>query len=176
MISFILDLETLDTAPSAVITEIGILAVDCATREAIDSLTLTPNILAQLALGRTYSKDTIDFHFKEGSAPGGMGTCDIKQCAEIVTGFFKAYQPHQVWIQGPDFDRPILEDFLHQHGHPLPWKFSKTMDSRTLWSLAFPGIRHAKRPHHAIEDCRATLADMLQALTALNRIFPISVL
>ena len=163
-VSFILDLETLDTSPSAIITEIGIIAVDRETFKETASLLLRPNILEQLAAGRTWSKDTIGFHFREGSAPTLIGEHSLDHCAAMLHTFFFVHLPHKVWIQGPDFDRPIIESFLAHLGEPLPWKYYHTKDARTTWDNAFPGSAHAKRPHHALPDCRATLACIRRAL------------
>jgi hypothetical protein len=51
---------------------------------------------------------------------------------------------------------------------PLPWEFWKSRDARTAWDMAFPGQKHAPRPHRALADCHATLADLTAALRRLN--------
>ena len=85
-----------------------------------------------------------------------------------LQAFIAHHKPSHVWIQGPDFDRPILEDLCRQLGVDMPWKYYLTADSRTAWNLAFPGQKHDPRPHHALPDCKATLADLARSLIALG--------
>ncbi len=181
--SIIIDIETLSCEPTAIITEIGLLAFDRYSLEpmlhtsipeafsVVDEFTIHPDLFAQMAAGRTSCPETLAFHrsnetlptFRELQSPP-------KVCCHLLRDFIERMRPHRIWIQGPDFDRPILENFCTQFGDSLPWEFWRTRDSRTLWDLAFPGERHASRPHHALPDCRATLADLTKSLQTLNRI------
>lgn len=167
--SIILDLETLDTSPTSIITEIGVIAFNRSDFSERSIMELHPSLFHQLAAGRTASADTIGFHAKKGTLPDNVNTHNTP--AKIVAWlaeFFETQTPHRVWIQGPDFDRPILENFCNQFGAALPWDFWRTRDTRTLWDIAFPGIKHDPRPHHALADCRATLADLQKSLQHLN--------
>lgn len=167
--SLILDLETLDTAPTSIITEMGVLVFNRNDFSEHACFSAEPCIFQQLAVARTASPETISFHHSKGTLPHELDSYHPKQAVRDLHHFIGLYAPHRIWIQGPDFDRPILEHFCNQFGEDLPWEFWRTRDTRTLWDTAFPGVKHDKRPHHAMPDCRATLADLTKALVALNR-------
>lgn len=171
--SAVLDIETLDTSPTSIITEIAVIIFNRETLEIEASLDLRPNILDQLAAYRSYSADTIQFHFDNGSDPTEIGTHRYLQAARDTEAFFHSYNPTFVWIQGPDFDRPIIESFLNHHNIALPWHFARSRDARSTWATAFPGVSAPKRPHIALEDAHCTLECTIQALKELNRIHTI---
>lgn len=168
--SAILDIETLDTSPTSIITEIGIIIFDRATHTVIDHLEIFPDFYEQLAAGRTFDADTLNFHRNNGTLPSAGHKEEIPCLHAIVKiqELINDHKPKHIWIQGTDFDRPIIEDLCKSLNQPLPWRFSKSRDARTTYDLAFPDQRPAKRPHRAIMDCEATLADLITALTKLN--------
>ncbi len=167
--SIIIDIETLDTTPTSVITEISAIAFNRMTFTEEACFTCTPSILHQLAAGRTTSAATIHFHHSKGTLPKNCPHYLPKDAVHALSRFLRDFPPHLVWIQGPDFDRPILESFCQQSSEPLPWEFWRTRDTRTTWDLAFPGEKHPPRRHHAINDCRDTLADLHKSLFHLGR-------
>ncbi len=167
--SIICDIETLSRKPSAIITEIGLLAFNRADFVAFDEITVRPGFYPQIESGRHLCAETLRFHRKNRTLP--MAVTDLEPTIAIreIADFIGRHNPEHIWIQGPDFDRPILESFHQQFGEELPWDYWRMMDSRTSWNLAFPGIKHDKRPHTAIGDCKATLADLAKSLIALKR-------
>jgi hypothetical protein len=166
--SILIDTETLDTKPSSLVNEIAVIAFDRTSLQVVDWIVLHPDFFEQLALGRTFSADTIAFHRRNKTLPTlGLGT-PLHLCLAYLTVFFAEHKPARVWIQGTCFDRPIIESMCDHFNMPLPWHFTKSADARTEWETAFPGVKHPKRPHKALEDCQATLADLIAALTKLN--------
>lgn len=168
-VSLVIDLETLSRRPDAIITEIGVVAFNRSDFTERDFIALSPDILAQIGAGRHSCPETIAWHQSNRTAPVTMGDLTPKETCRALRDFITRYRPHRVWIQGPDFDRPILESFCIQFGDSLPWEFWRTRDTRTLWDAAFPDVKHDQRPHYALPDARATLADLTKALAALNR-------
>ena len=181
MTSLILDIETLARTPDAVITEIALLVFSVPQFDVVAELTLKPNILDQIEKFRNVEPETIAFHRSKGSLPQAIGDLSPESTIQAMKAFIAEHNPRHVWIQGPDFDgpiienictqfvRPIIENFCQQSDQPLPWEYWRTRDARTAWDLAFPGVKHAPRPHRAIEDCRATLTDLSASLRTLNR-------
>lgn len=167
--SIIIDTETLSLAPDAIITEIGLLAFNRADFTVIDELEIKPGLFDQLAMGRSYDSSTIEFHQRQGTLPENTSGPTPKATVASIESFILKHQPVRVWIQGPDFDRPLIEDLCRKLGTALPWKYSITRDTRTTFDLAYPGERHAPRPHTALADCRHTLADLARSLVTLNR-------
>lgn len=64
-----------------------------------------------------------------------------------------AWQHDFVWAQGPTYDMNILEHAYKENGMPLPWKFYRVRDSRTVISL-WPDCPKPPTTHHALEDVR----------------------
>ena len=166
-LSIILDCETLGTSPSSIITEIAAIAFHRNTFHVVDCVELWPDILTQLAAGRTWTADTIAFHQNKHSLPDYLNGTPLNEVAKTLSSFIHKINPHRVWIQGTDFDRPLLESFYEGHG-PLPWDYWRTADTRTTWNLAFPDIKHDPRPHHAMADCLCTLTDLRKCLVKLQ--------
>lgn len=167
--SIILDIETLSRQPNAVITEIGLIAFDRSSFEIVSELAIKPSILEQIALGRHSCPDTIAFHRNNGTLPDFNSETSVEYTVSRLGEFIHHHSPRHIWIQGPDFDRPIIENLCQQAHRSLPWDYWRTRDSRTTWDIAFPGVKHPKRPHSALGDCRATLDCLLQSLHLLGR-------
>ncbi len=167
--SIILDIETLSRRPNALITEIGAIAFNRADFVETSCLLLQPGFFEQLQLGRHICPETIQFHKQKKTLPSQLGDMPVKDAVHFLSRFIREHKPERVWIQGPDFDRPIIESFCREVGEDLPWDYWRTADSRTAWNLAFPGIKHDPRPHHSVPDCRATLKDLARSLIELNR-------
>lgn len=170
--SLILDFETLDTAPSAVITQIGIIAVNRRDFQVFAHLKLFPHILPQLATGRTYTSDTIRWAEKKGCSPTGLGQTPLADCLKRLHRFIEDHDPYRIWAWGKDFERPLFEHASQQHHLPIPaYQFRKFSCARDHYQTAF-GIQ-AKAPeriHQALQDCHDELRDLHQALTALGRL------
>ncbi len=166
--SVVIDIETLDQTPRSVITEIGVVAFVRQNFKPFASIDLRLDLFDQIAT-RQVSADTIAFHRKNGTLPKLEGGLSRFLAAAKLTEFFALHKPKHVWIQGPCFDRPILEDFFADLGQPLPWRYSLSRDCRTLWDTTFPGVKHPPRPHCAVNDAFATLYCLEEALTALGR-------
>ena len=168
MKSIILDIETLSIQPNALITEIGLVAFTQEDFQPVAEMLVYPSFFDQIILSRHICPDTIGFHKAKGTLPTTFGIGNLKESCNAIAAFIYTHKPNRIWIQGPDFDRPILENFFRALNLPMPWEYWRTSDSRTAWNLAFPGIKHDPRPHHAIPDCYATLKDLQASLTQLN--------
>jgi hypothetical protein len=167
--SIILDIETLSRRPDALVTEIGAIAFNRSDFVETSCLLLHPDFFGQLAIGRHVCPETIAFHRDNKTLPSPVGDMPLKDTVHHLRTFIRNHRPERVWIQGQDFDRPIIESLCRSVGEDLPWEYYRTADSRTAWNLAFPGQKHDKRPHHAVPDCRATLKDLARSLIHLNR-------
>ena len=172
MTSLIIDIETLSRQPNAIITEIGAILVartDAGLVE-YDSLLVQPCIATQLAAGRHFEPETIAFHRANRTLPASFTGAPLLDSAIALSSFVQKHKPRTIWIWGKDFDRPILESFASSQSLPLAWEYWRTACARDAWKLAFGEAKPAKRPHQALEDCRATARDLHSALIHLNRI------
>jgi hypothetical protein len=172
-LSILIDIETLSRRPDAIITEIAAVAFDPNTPDFIERnhIIMRPCIASQLADFRDFEPETIQFHFKNGSLPERFSGQSPLDACRTLTGFISHIQPRRVWIWGKDFDRPILESFFRYVDLPFPWEYWQTSCGRDAWHLAFGGSeKPAKRPHSALADARASVADLNKALHCLNRL------
>lgn len=84
---------------------------------------------------------------------------DLGDCLEELGKMI--WQSDKIWANGPTFDMNILEHAYKEHGIPLPWKFYKVRDARTVYSL-WPDCPVPKSAsHHALDDCKRQI-EMLQ--------------
>ena len=168
-----LDIETLDLErTTAVVFEIGVVIVRLDTVNGghlavLGETTYRPSIAEQLALGRTVSTDTLQFH---RSQPG----TDSRTSGSFQARLRSATQPlalihdrlssqlssaDEIWINGLSFDPVVLHYLFKSIGKPLPWHFRKERDVRTVRpALKLCGIQEtfdtAQPRHHAIVDAR----------------------
>lgn len=87
--------------------------------------------------------------------------------AEVVLSNFCAWYARRAdawcWAYPTSFDLPVIERACRAFGIRPPWKWTKTLDGRTLWRLACqmdPSLEKIEKeanpsPHHALEDAKA---------------------
>lgn len=171
MTHLFLDLETLDTRPTAVVTEIAAVAYDASTFTPQETFTTTLDVADQLATGRTYSAPTIRWAQRKGVLPANWLHGPVDVAIDHLLGLISRHQPAELWTWGKDFDRPILESLLADYGHSFPFHFGDIHCARDAFHIAFHGTQRKPRPktHHAIDDCLVSIADLQDALVALRR-------
>lgn len=171
-----LDLETLDTGPDAVVYEVGLVSFDLLTLPTYDTKDQELWLLhTRDQANRSVSYDTIQWMKKtKGRAEDFLDA--------LATGYHLEDWADQfcelpvwkgnplVWAQGTDFDFPKLEGMLKEAGRQPPWRYNHKMDLRTLGRMARHlgfSMEREKVPHSALEDCLLqvkTLAHILHFL------------
>lgn len=166
-----LDLETLDTTPHAVILQIGICMFN--RKDGMDSNIYSKSwsldIDEQVATGRTISRDTLEFWtilnnqgWIEQMAAQRMPVEDAL-ADFIATVHQVSMEELRVWAKGTHFDIGILNTTVSQD--ILPWSFRNIHDLRT-WILAAMSAQqtldyddlihvHNEKPHDAEHDAIA---------------------
>ena len=149
-----LDIETLDTKPTALVLSLGLTWFD------FDD----PNVVPyggqhyrldlreqQDKLGRTISVDTVMWWMGQGvkaqEAWQFATVTPVPTVLGVVEGAVK--QSDRVWAKGPDFDCVILASLFPA----IKWPFWKHRDVRTVLDVA--GIRDRKFEgiaHNALDD------------------------
>jgi hypothetical protein len=168
--SLILDFETLSLDPSAIVTEIGIIAVNRADFVTFDSLDIRTAVLPQLAMGRSWDAGTIRWHEKKGTLASIVGQTPIKDAVKSLVAFIEKHNPHRIWAWGKDFERPLFENLCNQLRVEAPdYQYRKFTCARDKWQDAF-GVdtKQPERTHHAHQDCLDELRDLHKALDAMN--------
>jgi hypothetical protein len=155
-----IDLETLDTSPSATILTIGGVKFNPYTAdEPYDKFYFKLSIDDQDRLGRTVSDSTLEWWAKQD--PEIMNEAFDQTDAVGVDEFLNALNKWIVgvdifWGQGYGFDYTMLENIYRSLGRPIPWNFWQIRDSRTLLGLLKedPRKKMQQNLHNALEDSR----------------------
>ncbi len=153
-----IDLETLDTSPSATILTIGGVKFNPYTAdEPYDKFYFKLSIDDQDRLGRTVSDSTLEWWAKQD--PEIMNEAFDQTDAVGVDEFLDALNKWIVgvdifWGQGYGFDYTMLENIYRSLGRPIPWQFWQIRDSRTLLGLLRedPRKKMQKNLHNAYAD------------------------
>ena len=153
-----IDLETIDTSPSATVLSLGAVKFNpLDASEPHSELYLKINIDEQDALGRTASDDTIEWWGKQDPAimeeafdqTGAVSVEEaLRQISKWVVGV------DTLWGQGYGFDYTILEDMFRKADMHIPWNFWIIRDSRTLFGCCQTDPRKAMQNnlHNALAD------------------------
>lgn len=176
-----LDLETLDTAPTAVVLSLGAVPFDPYGHVMGPPfyVEFTNFLEQQTAVGRTISPSTVIwwmgqdakarqvFQSKESSPE----RCSPLWGLHAFADFLKANPIQNVWAKDPDFDVVILRS-LYQTNAPdlvFPFKYSAGRSVRTIEAMPFARLRD-KPPvaHNALEDAVAQAKAVQEAFADLR--------
>ena len=181
---YMIDIETWDTAPTAVIRAIaivgfelkdGLYAIDTACTSIADC---RRTVDEQIQAGRTVGTETVAWWASQDERLGdmigrGKGFAGVEVfephsllgIVEHVLGELHGLPADPgacIWSRG-HFDIAILEHLLQAKGGPIPWRYNQVRDVRTLDEI-IPPVK-SQLPHHPLADC---LAQMGQVCTALR--------
>ena len=153
-----IDLETLDTSPSATVLSLGAVKFNpLDTSEPHSELYIKIDIDEQDSLGRTASDSTIEWWGKQD--PKVMEEAFDPNNRISVSETLKQINKWMVgvdilWGQGYGFDMTILEHMYRVAGVPIPWNFWIVRDSRTLFGLCEKDPRKSMQTdlHNALAD------------------------
>lgn len=165
-----IDLETLDTRPSAAIVSIGAVIFDPRTGVCDDgTLYMELDWRDQVEFhDRTKDPDTVAWWKKQPAivraSLNPVNPIELPDALEILRQFIPA-EDSKVWANGDDFDIPILDDAYYKDGSLKPWKFWNTRDCRTIKDLYQSMRGEFQRPaqdvrHNALEDAKQQAFDV----------------
>lgn len=151
-INVMIDLETYDTATTAVILSIG--AVKFNDNRIIDEFYINVDPKSCLEIGLTQNNDTIEWWNKQGKEAKDILEKDQVSIQEALTKFNFWYGSVSLptWGNGANFDNPIMETAYKYSRINCPWKFWHDRCFRTIKSIFpiqmdFTGIKH-----YALDD------------------------
>lgn len=155
-----IDMETLDTAPSTVILTIGAVAFDPKGVGMIETLDLRPTMEEQTEqYNRTISDATMDWWSKQSpdAIEEAMGDRDRISYREAMEKLYKfCWNCDKVWANGSIFDIAVAESAFRDLGMQFPWQFWNIRDCRTIYDLAGVSLKDpkygTKTTHKAVED------------------------
>lgn len=175
-----LDLETLDTAPSAVILSIGAVKFDPNTFEATDDFYAVLDLDSQVERGRTISPSTVIWWMRQADAArAALHTPkEVSLVNEVLTDFARWIDdPSGLWGNGADFDNVLLASLYKSFGIKQPWSHRANRCYRTMKAVMEANCSEGLMPyegrsgvyHNALDDARTQL-QRLAALSKTSRI------
>ena len=178
--AIMIDIETLDTAVSAVVTQVAVLAFDTKGGEG-DFMSVHLNVSNQLQAGRTISPDTIkwwletnpDLFIDSLTKP----VTPLKSVFESLTEIYEESGASEVWANGTDFDIAILKQLSTQAEVSLPWPYYQARDLRTVKQVIgykrnqdhMESILGDVVEHDAYDDCRIQVYDTQECIRNINK-------
>jgi len=154
-----IDLETLDTKPSAAILTLGAVRFnpfgDDINDKDCDKLYLKIDIDSCDKLGLTTTQSTIDWWAQQSQqaqdeAFSTEGRISIQEAFKQLYKF--CWGAQRVWSHGSAFDIVICEHVFAKIGKLVPWNFWQVRCTRTLFDLGINPERPPVLAHHALED------------------------
>jgi len=163
-VHMMIDIETLDTKATALILQVGVVIFN--RKKNIETMEMNLGWHQQIVDGRTVSRDTLDWHKKQGRNWkvffGAIGSIQILN--EVMKELQRVYDIKKVWSRG-SMDAAVLRD---AGCYPFPYWMER--DCRTLDEFK---KMEKKNSHNALDDCmnqvnhvRSVLWNNAQAVTA----------
>jgi hypothetical protein len=181
-----IDIETLDIRPSAVVFQVGLLAFNDPLfgddGKVLEEKLLHLDILPQILRGRTIDSSTVQFWKEQEVSSWARGPQEIVTTGTVFSEIARMMGEHgvgDVWSNSPSFDAVIMRSLAESMGPEIfqfP-TFRDDMDMRTLKRLMqrlglMKDAPTSETTHHALQDCRDqknTVVFMLQGLYDLKR-------
>lgn len=166
---FMIDIEALGLTPGSAIIQIGAVSFIPSTGEIIDEFEVDVSPQAPF----TADLETLAWHQEKGTWPRPEHVEENSLAIglalyELGKWIGRAPEYIRFWSWGGTYDFPLLAHAYSFAGEHCPWRYYQAKCARTVWDLTFPGIRHAPRPHRALEDARMAVADLTSARQKLS--------
>jgi exodeoxyribonuclease VIII len=163
-----IDIEALGRKPGCAPIELGAVVFEPQTGEITDEFHRIIHPHGALKGER----ETLDWHAERGSYPFTPARYIAAERLPHVIADFLSWLPQEidsVWSWGATYDFPVLDAAFAAIGETKePWAYWQQECARTVWRRAFGDREHDPRPHEAMEDCRAGVRDLCDAIAALN--------
>lgn len=192
MFEMMIDLETLDTTPSAIVLSIG--AVVWKTLRHNDKLIWAPvnrfmrvlNIQEQVDRSRTLSQSTLLWWQRQDPTARAEAFNPVRQpVCNVLTdfnAFVGKFQDDEVypgginafWASPATFDFPIWEDLTRHFNQSPPWRYNQKYDVRTVVresSYSAKGHKYegVGLPHTPVYDCEWQINLLTAARNKMSR-------
>ena len=184
-VGFMLDSESLDLLPSAVMTSLAVVAFDLDDPDTIlDEVEIFLPGQPQLDLGRTISFDTIGWWMNQPDMMRNQiqrsvgGDRDLLETGlHLVSRWFRetaGTSEYQVWCRRPQHDMPMLQSLLRDVGMNPFWRYDTVNDLSSIMTRA--GVKKGDVDktgfilHTALGDAKFQLKCLIEADSRLARV------
>ncbi len=156
------DLETLDTKPTAIILSIGACLVNWDKGEPTNDFYRVIDPASCEEAGLTKSKDTLAWWAKQSEEARRVFTDPNVSLLQALTDFAKYLSSFnkskvRLWGNGSDFDNTIIANAYDALGLDAPWKFYNNRCFRTVRKVMggqFEEPTRAGTYHNALDDAK----------------------
>ncbi len=191
MYEMMIDLETLDTKPSAVVLSIGAVIWEThysettgLTWEPVERFMRVLNMEEQLSRGRTVSQSTLLWWQDQDPTAKAEAFNPTRTPVVWVLNEFHDFakrfeaEPARLnafWASPVAFDLPIWEDLAMTFSNFVPWSYNQRYDVRTVVREANLSAKDHKDPklagvpHTPVYDCEWQISLLTAARQKLNR-------
>jgi hypothetical protein len=165
------DIETLDTTPTAKILSIGAVWFNVHTNMA---RSFYAEINPSTQPLRTESQATLDWWAQQSIPMPGISSENslFEVLRDFKTWLLKLgdLNDRRIWCKGTDFDLPCLTSAFADCGLAVPWKYNAGRDLRTLLAL-YPKTKLSDRlphevTHNALGDAQYQARQIRSTLTS----------
>ncbi len=184
MKDIMLDIETLDTAQSAVVLSIGAVVFDPHSKELGEKfyVEFTHDLATQQRVGRTVSADTVVWWMQQGAAakqifvdpaPEGVRRVSTAQGLTEFASFVSRNggKEAKLWGNGSDFDNVIVGSLFDSFGLVKPWSYSRNRCYRTMkrvFGENVPLVRQGVH-HNGLDDAITQAAHLQEIFACVTR-------
>jgi hypothetical protein len=158
-----IDIETFDTATSAVVFQVGLITFDSTTGAVDQRFSWNLDVQAQLDEGRTVSASTLMFWLDPNISvvAGSSLASESTNLYELSLALVAALTDVKtIWAKG-SFDFNLLEDLLSADYTSVPWKYYQLRELRTL--LKECGVpKQTVVSHDALDDCEQQIKLLME--------------
>lgn len=158
-----IDIETLDIAPTAIVLSIAAVKFD---KDKIiePNLYLVPHIQPQINAGRTFSEDTLLWWMEQRDDVRNLAFTrnrgSIEVCLDTLNDYVKDCKG--VWAYPVSFDLVILKDLYRMWGRKPGWFYRSEREVRVLKELF--NIEKREGNHNPVTDCITQIEVVQQAM------------
>lgn len=169
-----IDIECLGVNPDSLILTIAAVGFDPLGQGIITDHSLYCKISTDSQPDRSIDDQTVEWWStqSERAKEEAFGANDRVPLGEALDQLSRLVcNARKIWANGPTYDMTILENAYKQLGKPLPWRYYKVMDARTVYNLVSRSVRDTVRTtndHHALQDCINQVELLQYVLRHLN--------
>jgi len=163
-----IDIETLGTKPGSAVLEIAAATFEQEGGGPLEWFAVEIDLLSCLACGLTVDTGTAAWHLAQGYTGNLRGQPLAEAVMRLHVWMRDKAAIATVWAWGMDFERSMIEAACAAVQSALPWHYYQGADARTIWNVAFPGGKAAKRKHRAADDVAAQITDLQVAIKELK--------
>ena len=161
MNNVMIDLETMDTAPTAAIVSIGAVKFD--KNGLGDQFYAVIDLASAIECGLTMSASTVQWWLNQPNKTDTFDGNKSDLLVPVLKSFANWISPDtRVWSNGADFDNVILRNAYNACDIALPWKYYNNCCYRTFKNLFPTPMDRVGNHHNALDDAKSQALHLIK--------------